>query len=362
MFLHTVNLLNMHREELETFFLKLNEQPFRAHQVMKWIYQHYCNDFNSMKNLSTSLRMKLNQIAEIRAPVITQEQLSSDGTMKWSMQVGDQEIETVYIPERTRSTLCVSSQIGCTLGCNFCGTAQQGFNRNLCVSEIVGQVWRVARLIACSNNIKIRKNFPITHVVFMGMGEPLLNFVNVMSSIKIMLDSFGFGLSQKRVTISTSGIVPAIDKLKRTINVPLAVSLHAPNDVIRSKIMPINRKYNIDDVLQAIRRYLIGSTTNCRKVTIEYVLLKYVNDDISHAYQLIKLLKNIPCKINLIPWNPIPNINYVCSSDFRINSFLRVLLQHDIFAIVRKVRGMDINAACGQLTGIVNNRVKNYMF
>lgn len=361
MLLRKVNFLDMNRKELEKFFFRLGEESFRAHQVMKWIYHHYCSDFDSMTDLSRSLRIKLNQIAEIKAPIIAQEKVSADGTIKWSMQVDShQEIETVYIPECVRSTLCVSSQIGCMLGCSFCGTAQQGFNRNLRVSEIIGQVWRIAKFFACSNSIKIKNNIPITHVVFMGMGEPLLNFMNVISSIKIMLDNFAFGLSKKHVIISTAGIVPSIDKLKKTIdNIPLAISLHAPNDIIRNRIMPINKKYNISDLLQAVRRYLIGSTVNHGKVTIEYVLLQYINDDISHAHQLVKLLQNIPCKINLIPWNPVSKIDYICSSNTRIRNFLQILLQHNIFAIVRKIRGVDIDAACGQLTGIVNNRIKS---
>lgn len=354
-----INLLDMHKEELEIFFFRLGEKPFRAHQLMRWMYHHYCNDFNHMTDLSESLRIKLGQISEIKAPVITKEQLSSDGTIKWNMQVDEQIIETVYIPEYMRSTLCISSQVGCALGCSFCGTAQQGFNRNLRVSEIIGQIWRVIHYFIQNKNIKIKNRIPITHVVFMGMGEPLLNLVNVVSAIKIILDDFGFGLSKKRVIISTAGIVPSIDKLKKMIdNIPLAVSLHAPNDIIRNKIMPINQKYNINTLLGAIRRYLIGVKANRGKVTIEYVLLQYINDDILHAHQLIEQLKNIPCKINLIPWNPVPNIDYICSSNIRIYSFLQVLLQHGIVAIVRKMRGADINAACGQLTGIVNNRMQ----
>lgn len=351
------NLFDMNKEELEKFFVnKLGEKYFRAHQVMRWIYHDYCSNINNMTDLSKSLRTKLSQIAEIQAPIITKEQLSLDGTIKWSMRVDTQEIETVYIPGNIRSTLCISSQVGCAVGCSFCGTAQQGFNRNLRVSEIIGQVWRIARFIALNNNIKIKNGYPITHVVFMGMGEPLLNLMNVVSSIKIMLDNFGFGLSKKHVVISTAGIVPSIDKLKKMLDISLAISLHAPNDVIRNKIMPINQKYNISSLLGAVRRYLIGSKANCGKVTIEYVLLKYINDDVSHAHQLAQQLKNIPCKINLIPWNSIPHINYVCSSSIRIYSFLQVLLQYGIFAIVRKVKGVDIDAACGQLTGIVNNR------
>lgn len=362
MCLKKINLLDMNKEQLEKFLCQLGEKSFRVHQLMRWIYRDYCNNFNYMTDLSKSLRMKLNRIAEIRAPIIKKERLSLDGTIKWSMQVVDnQEIETVYIPERTRSTLCVSSQIGCAMGCNFCGTAQQGFSRNLRVSEIVGQIWKISRFIALGENINMKNSLPITHVVFMGMGEPLLNLINVISSIKIILDKFGFGVSKKHVVISTVGIVPAIDKLKKMFfDISLAISLHAPNDVIRNKIMPINKKYNIGNLLGAVRRYLIGSKANYGQVTIEYVLLKYVNDDVSHAHQLAQQLKNIPCKINLIPWNFIPNVNYMCSSDIRVNAFLQVLLKYGIFTIVRKTRGADIEAACGQLTGIVNNRMKKY--
>lgn len=357
MLLKKINLLDMNKEELEKFFFRLNEKTFRAQQLMKWIYHHYCNNFNYMTDLSESLRTKLNKISEIKAPIITRKQLSSDGTIKWSMKVDNQEIETVYIPEYMRSTLCISSQVGCALGCSFCGTARQGFNRNLRVSEIIGQIWRVARFFSQDKNIKMTNNIPITHVVFMGMGEPLLNLINVVSAIKIILDNFGFGLSKNRVIVSTAGIVPSINKLKEMIDVSLAISLHAPNDIIRNKIMPINKKYNINSLLRAVRHYLVGSKANRGKVTIEYVLLEHINDDVSHAYQLIEQLKNIPCKINLIPWNTVSNIDHMCSSNTRIHAFLQVLLQHDFVAIVRKIRGVDINAACGQLTGVVNNRM-----
>lgn len=357
MLLKKINLLDMNKENLEDFCLKLGEKSFRAHQLMRWIYHYYCDNFYYMTDLHISLRRKLCQISEIKAPVIIKEQLSSDGTIKWSMRVDDQEIETVYIPENIRATLCISSQVGCALKCGFCGTAQQGFNRNLRVSEIIGQVWRASRYILKNKNFNMKNCIPITHVVFMGMGEPLLNLVNVVSAVKIILDNFGFGLSKHHVIISTVGIVPSIDKLKNMIDISLAVSLHAPNDVIRNKIMPINYKYNIHDLLESVRRYLSGSKANRGKVTIEYVLLQYINDDVSHAYQLVERLKNIPCKINLIPWNSIPNVDYMCSSNARMYSFLRVLLKNGIFAIIRKMRGSDINAACGQLTGIVNNRI-----
>ncbi|URJ28247.1 23S rRNA (adenine(2503)-C(2))-methyltransferase RlmN [Candidatus Blochmannia vicinus (nom. nud.)] len=354
-----VNLLNMNKEELIIFLSKLGEQPFRSHQIMKWIYHDYCDDFNQMTNLSKSLKIKLNKIAEIRAPIIAKTQLSSDGTIKWAMKVDQQQIETVYIPENMRTTLCISSQIGCPLGCSFCGTAKQGFNRNLDVSEIIGQIWRISKLIALNKHIKTINKSPITNIVFMGMGEPLLNIINVVSAIKIMLDNFGFGFSKRHITISTAGVVPGITQLKTMIDIPLAISLHAPNDLIRNKIMPINKKYNISSVLEATRKYLKKTKANRSRVTIEYILLNHVNDEILHAHQLAKKLKGIPCKINLIPWNPIPNSQYTCSSHIRIHAFLKVLLKHNIVTIVRKIRGADINAACGQLTGEVINRL-NY--
>ncbi|WHL25166.1 MAG: 23S rRNA (adenine(2503)-C(2))-methyltransferase RlmN [Candidatus Blochmannia vicinus] len=354
-----INLLNMNKEELTIFFSKLGEKPFRSHQIMRWIYHYYCDDFNQMTNLSTSLKIKLNQIAEIRAPIITKKQLSSDGTIKWAMKVGQQQIETVYIPENIRTTLCISSQIGCPLGCSFCGTAKQGFNRNLNVSEIIGQIWRISKIIALNKHIKIKNNPPITNIVFMGMGEPLLNIINVVSAIKIMLDNLGFGFSKRHITISTAGVVPGITKLKDMIDIPLAISLHAPNDLIRNKIMPINKKYNINSVLEATREYLKQTKANQGRVTIEYILLDHINDEILHAHQLAKKLKDIPCKINLIPWNPIPNVQYTCSSHIRTHSFLKVLLKYNIVTIIRKIRGADINAACGQLTGEVINRI-NY--
>ncbi|AGC03807.1 Ribosomal RNA large subunit methyltransferase N [Candidatus Blochmanniella chromaiodes str. 640] len=358
MYVKKVNLLNMNKEELLIFFDKLGEKPFRSHQIMRWIYHYYCDDFNYMTNISKSLKIRLKQIAEIRAPIIIKEQLSSDGTIKWAMKIDEQQIETVYIPENKRTTLCVSSQIGCPLGCSFCGTAQQGFNRNLNVSEIIGQVWRAAQFINLNKKIKIKNNrFPITNIVFMGMGEPLLNIVNVVSAIRIILDDLGFKLSKRHITLSTAGIVPGIEKLKNMIDIPLAISLHAPNDIIRNKIMPINKKYNINSVLEAARRYSIDTKSNHGRITIEYVLLKNINDDVLHAHQLAKQLQGIPCKINLIPWNPIPNIRYACSSQIRMRAFLKVLLKYNIITIIRKIRGADINAACGQLTGEVINRI-----
>lgn len=357
--LKKINLLNMDPEALSNFFVGLGEKSFRSRQVMRWIYRDYCDNFDQMTDLSKNLRLKLSQIAEIVAPVIRKEQKSLDGTMKWMMGVGDQCVETVYIPENNRITLCISSQIGCSMKCSFCATAQQGFNRNLQVSEIVGQIWRIGKLI-CLNKQYVKNNSrsPVTHVVFMGMGEPLLNLINVVNAIKIMLSDFGFGLSKNHVTLSTVGIVPSIDRLKDMLDIPLAVSLHAPNDCIRDKIIPINKRYNIHTLLSAVRRYIRETTMNRKRITIEYVLLKYINDKSEHAHELAGQLSKFPCKVNLIPWNPVPNTQYVCSSNVRINNFYKILSNYGIITTIRKIRGIDINAACGQLTGDVINRLR----
>ncbi len=349
-----VNLLDLDRKGLQAFFLSLGEQKFRADQVMKWIYHHGVNDFEQMTNLHKKLRERLKDVACIQAPEIGQEQCAKDGTIKWAMRVsGDQEVETVYIPESGRATLCVSSQIGCALDCKFCSTAQQGFNRNLRVWEIIGQVWRAATRIGLSQH-----NRPITNVVMMGMGEPLLNLNHVVPAMRLMMDDFGFGLSKRRVTLSTSGIVPALDRLGDEIDVALAISLHAPNDLLRSQIMPINNKYNIDSLLAAARRYLSKSNANHGRVTIEYVLLNQVNDEIEHAHQLAKLLARTPSKVNLIPFNPFPDNPYSRPSNSRIDRFSKVLIEYGFIVTVRKTRGDDIDAACGQLVGDVVDRTK----
>lgn len=355
---HKLNLLDMNRQQLRKFFASMGEQPFRADQVMKWIY-HYCyDDFDQMTDLNKPLRARLKALAEIRAPEVVEEQCSFDGTIKWAIKVGDQQVETVYIPEDNRSTLCISSQVGCALQCSFCSTAQQGFNRNLRVSEIIGQVWRSAKIIGAT---KVTGQRPITNVVMMGMGEPLLNLTNVVPALEIMLDDFGFGLSKHRITLSTSGVVPALEKLGDMIDVGLAISLHAPNDMIRDKFMQINRKYNINTLLSAVRRYLDKSKANHGRVTVEYVMLDHINDSTEHAHQLAECLKDTPCKINLIPWNPFPGSPYSCSSNSRIDRFAKVLMRYRLTTIVRKTRGGDINAACGQLAGDVIDRTKRTM-
>lgn len=349
------NLLDLNRKQMREFFAQMGEKPFRADQVMKWIY-HYCyDDFDQMTDINKVLRAKLKEVAEIRAPEVSEEQRSADGTIKWAIKVGDQLVETVYIPEADRATLCVSSQVGCALECKFCSTAQQGFNRNLRVSEIIGQVWRAAKIIG---SLKSSGRRPITNVVMMGMGEPLLNLNNVVPAMEIMLDDFGFGLSKRRVTISTSGVVPALDKLGDMIDVALAISLHAPTDDIRDDIVPINKKYNIETFLKSVNRYLTKSNANAGRVTVEYVMLDHVNDSVEQAHQLAECLKNTPSKINLIPWNPFPGAPYGRSSNSRIDRFCKVLMEYGFTTIVRKTRGDDIDAACGQLAGDVIDRTK----
>ncbi|KAB8308193.1 bifunctional tRNA (adenosine(37)-C2)-methyltransferase TrmG/ribosomal RNA large subunit methyltransferase RlmN [Erwinia endophytica] len=350
-----INLLDLNRQQMREFFVSLGEKPFRADQVMKWIYHYCCDDFEQMTDINKAFRSKLAALAEIRAPEVAEEQRSADGTIKWAITVGDQQVETVYIPEKDRATLCVSSQVGCALECKFCSTAQQGFNRNLRVSEIIGQVWRAAKIIGAS---KVTGQRPITNVVMMGMGEPLLNLNNVVPAMEIMLDDFGFGLSKRRVTLSTSGVVPALDKLGDMIDVALAISLHAPNDTIRDEIVPINKKYNIETFLQAVSRYITKSNANQGRVTIEYVMLDHVNDSTDNAHELAALLKNTPCKINLIPWNPFPGAPYGRSSNSRIDRFSKVLMDYGFTTIVRKTRGDDIDAACGQLAGEVIDRTR----
>ena len=350
-----INLMDLTRQQMREFFAELGEKPFRADQLVKWIYHFGEDNFDNMTNINKKLREKLKAVAEIKAPEVAVEQRSADGTIKWAMQVGEQQVETVYIPEADRATLCVSSQVGCALACTFCSTAQQGFNRNLTVSEIIGQVWRASKIIG---NFGVTGVRPITNVVMMGMGEPLLNVANVVPAMEIMLDDFAYGLSKRRVTLSTSGVVPALDMLRDKIDVALAISLHAPNDELRDEIMPINKKYNIKMLMDSVHRYLEVSNANHGKVTIEYVLLDHVNDGTEHAHQLAQVLKNTPCKINLIPWNQFPEAPYGKISNSRVDRFQKTLMEYGFTVIVRKTRGDDIDAACGQLAGDVIDRTK----
>jgi 23S rRNA (adenine2503-C2)-methyltransferase len=354
-----VNLLNFDRQGLRDFFASINEKPFRADQLMKWIYQAGESDFDKMTNLNKDLRAKLKSRCHIEAPVISQHQQASDGTIKFALLLdGGQEVETVWIPETDRATLCVSSQVGCALECTFCSTAQQGFNRNLSVAEIIGQVWRVATFIGLSKDTSQR---PITNVVMMGMGEPLLNLKNVIPAMRIMLDDFGFGLSKRRVTLSTSGVVPALDMLGDQIDVALAISLHAPDNTLRDEIVPVNKKYPIEEFLAGVRRYLAKSKANQGKVTVEYVMLSNINDSTDQAHELAKVLKDTPSKINLIPFNPYPGSPYTCSSNSRMDRFAKVLMEYGFTVVVRKTRGDDIDAACGQLVGDVVDRTKRLL-
>lgn len=354
-----INLLDMNRQSMREFFAEMGEKPFRADQVMKWLYHFGCDDIDEMSNLNKKLREKLKHKCEIKAPTVSQRQDASDGTIKFALMLeGGQEVETVWIPEEDRATLCVSSQVGCALECTFCSTAQQGFNRNLSVSEIIGQVWRVFKELGPE---RANGSRTITNVVMMGMGEPLLNMSNVIPAMELMQDDYGFALSKRRVTLSTSGVVPALDKLAEKIDVALAISLHAPTDELRDEIVPINKKYNIETFLASVRNYLDKSNANRGKVTVEYVMLDHINDSTDQAHQLAKVMKDTPCKINLIPFNPFPGAPYGKSSNSRIDRFAKVLMEYGFTVIVRKTRGDDIDAACGQLVGDVVDRTKRML-
>jgi 23S rRNA (adenine2503-C2)-methyltransferase len=347
------NLLNLNRAAMEAFFAELGEKAFRTKQVMQWLHQYDVDDFDAMTNLSKGLRAKLHEVAEIRAPEILLDQASADGTHKWVLQLDSgNSVETVFIPEKGRGTLCVSSQVGCALECSFCSTAQQGFNRNLTVAEIIGQIWVANRALGRDP----KGDRIISNVVLMGMGEPLLNFDNVVDAIDLMMDDYAYGLSKRRVTVSTSGVVPALDRLREVSDVALALSLHAPTDELRNELVPLNKKYPIKEVLAACKRYLAGDTR--RRVTIEYVMLDGVNDSLAHARALVKTLQGVPSKVNLIPFNPFPNTRYRCSSEATIARFREALQKAGMVTITRRTRGDDIDAACGQLVGKVMDRTK----
>ena len=345
------NLLNLDRAGLVAYFAGLGEKPFRASQVLQWIHQYGCERFEEMTNLSKALRERLSQEAEIRAPEVAEDQLAADGTRKWLLRLGDGNcIETVFIPEGERGTLCVSSQVGCVLNCSFCATGHQGFNRNLSTAEIIAQLWVANRTLGRDP----KGERIITNVVFMGMGEPLMNYDNVLAAIRLMLDDHAYGISWRRVTLSTAGVVPMIDRLREDCTVSLAVSLHATRDDLRDELVPINRKYPIAELLDACRRY-VGDGTR-RRVTFEYTMLDGVNDSVEDARALVRLLANVPAKVNLIPFNPFPQGRYRRSSDESIERFREVLRAANLTTITRKTRGDDIDAACGQLAGRVNDR------
>ncbi len=351
-----INLLGLSQKKLEDFFDGLGEKRFRAVQVLKWIHQYGVDNFQDMSNISKALRLKLEELAVIQAPEVIKQWDSEDGTRKFLIRVaGDNAIETVYIPERDRGTLCVSSQVGCSLDCSFCATGKQGFNRDLSAAEIIGQVWLAAKSFG-----QLQENGPrkITNVVMMGMGEPLLNFDNVVDAMNLMLHDNCYGLSKRRVTLSTSGVVPAIDKLGQFTDVCLAISLHAPNDELRNELVPLNRKYPIATLLDSAKRYIEGLPDQRRKLTIEYTLIDHMNDRDEHAHQLAELLREIPVKINLIPFNPFSLSHYKRVSNTRLRQFQQILIDAGYTTTIRTTRGEDIDAACGQLAGQVNDKTR----
>lgn len=351
-----LNLLDYDYQQLRQLLSSWDEKPFRAQQLLQWIHQIGILDFDKMTNLSKSLRQKLSLHSEIRLPEIVECQKSADGTHKWLLKLHCGNcIETVFIPEKTRGTLCVSSQIGCGLNCSFCSTAKQGFNRNLTTGEIIGQVWVAVRALAQTNT----RERQVTNVVMMGMGEPLLNFDAVVSAMNLMMDDFAYGLSKRRVTLSTSGVLPELERLRTVSPVSLAVSLHAPTDALRNVLVPINKKYPLAQLMALCKSYFKDEPR--RKVTFEYVMLKGVNDQTEHALQLVQLLRDVPAKVNLIPFNPFPMTQYQRSSLETINAFRDILMANGINTITRKTRGDDIDAACGQLAGEVKDRTSRSM-
>lgn len=349
-----VNLLGFDRKAMEAFCVSLGEKPYRATQILKWIHFQGVRDIHAMSNLSKALREKISAIAEIRPPEIAYENTAPDGTHKWVLRLKDGNcIETVFIPEKTRGTLCVSSQVGCTLNCDFCSTGKQGFNRNMTRDEIIGQLWVAVRSLSQNQGIH---DHGVTNVVMMGMGEPLLNFDAVVSAMDIMLDDFGYGLSKRRVTLSTAGVLPALRELRKVSEVALAVSLHAPNDELRNVLVPLNKKYPLKELMAVCKDYF--KDDNRRYVTMEYVMLAGVNDSPEHARQLIRLLQDVKAKVNLIPFNPFPNTIYKRSDAETIDRFRLQLMNAGINTITRKTRGDGIDAACGQLVGQVRDRTR----
>lgn len=351
-----VNLLGLTQPKLEAFFESLGEKRFRATQLLKWVHQLGVLEFHAMTNMSKVLREKLSQVAELRLPEVVQQLDSTDGTRKFLIRVdGGSAIETVFIPEGERGTLCVSSQIGCSLDCSFCATGKQGFNRDLTAAEIIGQVWLAAQSFG-----QLRENGPrrITNVVLMGMGEPLLNFDNVVDAIHLMMHDNCYGISKRRVTLSTSGVVPALDRLGEFTDCCLAISLHAPNDALRDQLVPLNKKYPIAMLLDSAKRYIQGLPDTHRKITIEYTLIDQLNDRPEHARELAQLLKDVPVKINLIPFNPFGLVDYKRVSNNALKRFQTILIEAGYTTTIRTTRGDDIDAACGQLAGQVNDRTR----
>ena len=353
------NLLEFNLKELTKYIASYGHKPYRAKQLLKWIYKTGQKDFNLMTDLAKPFREELSEIAKIQTPHIQLDHLSSDGTRKWLLDVGTKNgIETVFIPEKDRGTLCISSQVGCALECTFCSTGRQGFNRNLTSGEIISQLWVANNLLRQQKNYQnLEKNDRIiTNVVMMGMGEPLTNYKHVVHALEMMLDDNVYGLSRRKVTLSTSGLVPAIDKLREDCPVSLAISLHAPNNELRDEIVPINKKYPLEALMHACRKYVDKAPRDF--VTFEYVMLKGVNDSVAQAKLLVNLVKEVPCKFNLIPFNPFSDSGYLCSNKEVIQLFKKVLTDAGVLVTIRKTRGDDIDAACGQLAGKVQDKTK----
>ncbi|KAA0876635.1 23S rRNA (adenine(2503)-C(2))-methyltransferase RlmN [Nitrincola tapanii] len=350
-----INLLGLSPSKLEAFFESLGEKRFRATQVLKWLHQRGASSFDEMTDISKALRQRLAEVADIREPEIVLEKFSADGTRKWVIRMdGGSSIEAVLIPEGSRKTLCVSSQVGCALDCSFCSTGKQGFNRNLTTAEIIGQLRVAIRSFGPFDPADERR---VTNVVFMGMGEPLLNFDNVMDATELMMHDNAYGLSKRRVTVSTAGVVPALDRMAGLTDVSLAVSLHAPNDALRTELVPVNARYPIAELIESCNNYL-KHLNDRRVITVEYTLLAGVNDQPEHARQLVKLLRKMPSKLNLIPFNPFPNSGYERPSAEAIQAFKQILINANIVTTVRKTRGDDVDAACGQLVGQVDDRTR----
>ena len=350
-----INLMALNKRELEDYFISIEEKPFRATQIIKWVHQRGISDISAMTDLSKDLREKLKKNCEIRIPEVVYEKLSKDGTKKWVIKVGEKDlIEMVLIPEKNRATLCVSSKVGCAVDCSFCATGKQGFSRNLDLDEIIGQVWVAANSFGLPREPNSRH---ITNVVMMGMGEPLLNFEPVVNAMNLMTDDNAYGLSKRKVTLSTSGIVPKIDDLGKVTDIALTISLHAPNDELRNELVPINKKYPIQELLDSVKRY-VNSCDDKRVTTIEYILIDGINDELFHAEELAELLKQLPSKINLIPFNSFEGSDYLKPSGNRVKRFQKYLQDEGYVTTIRSTRGEDIMAACGQLVGQVNDKTR----
>jgi 23S rRNA (adenine2503-C2)-methyltransferase len=359
-----MNLLGLTSTELTAFCAQMEQKPFRARQVQRWIHQRFVDNFGQMSDLAKTFRALLEQNAAIQPPKVVSDSLASDGTRKWLFDVGaGNAVEAVYIPEANRGTLCVSTQAGCAVNCQFCSTGKQGFSRNLTLTEVIGQLWLANRLlleqgaqVRTTAKGQLQSERPITNVVFMGMGEPLQNYAVTLEALRLMLDDDGYGLSRRRVTVSTSGVVPMIDRLGADCPVALAVSLHAPNDALRDRLVPINRKYPLAQLIAACRRYLAFAPRDF--ITFEYCMLDGVNDQVAQAHELLALVGDLPCKFNLIPFNPFPESGLLRSPDEQIERFSQVLINAGIVTTVRRTRGDDIDAACGQLAGEIQDRTR----